>query len=207
MARLAKCPVETEALEFGDYVFGGSDSHTIALERKTISDLEQSMKGRLDDQMRGCLETYDEVGLLVELNGELDSSWFVGVLRSFQRNGIDVYMCEKGETPKAVTAIYNHANKNGHKFMNRYIRKKPSIWRADPMVETVLSIAYCNNVRLELESAKELVRRYGNLLDMVDSAEEWVDIKGIGKGTRDNLLNVNPLKHKVRGLGIIYLKL
>jgi len=186
-------PAEVSQLEYGDFAFSGIDVNSMGLERKTDTDLDSSLQnGRLDTQLRGCLEYYNEVALLLQIVSQFPpGKWLAPFFRTLYRNGIDVYICGSGarEVADVVVALYNHANNPNHKLLNRYLRYRPQLWKPNTTVEALLSMAFCQDVRLQVNVAEEMVRRWKTIHEIFKHSDEWNDIQGMGSVTRKKLLN------------------
>jgi len=176
-----------------DYAFACHDGRTVGIERKTLSDLASShFSGRLDEQLTGCHEDYDKVGLLVEITfmPELchEKSPLPTILAHRQALGVDVHISfGLVDSGYVLAKLYRMAQQPEVTTLKGWVRKKPQLFRPDPRVETLLAISMVGRCRLSTEAAKKVVKKWGSPAECLAHVDEWTEIDGVGKGIVENM--------------------
>ena len=195
-------------LDLGDYAFCGASGVTV-VERKEIGNLVSSLtSGELEEQLARYIGEYDKVVVLVEgmygvgAEGQLESyrtygthlttyhDWpdrkyrsIIAMLDALFDYGIEtVYTKGHEETAEAVVALYDRAQKppEAHKFLRRYIRRKPSVYVVgEPGVKKLLDLWD----GLPEVAARKLVEKYGSVWAILQlGKEELMETDGVGPG-------------------------
>lgn len=182
--------VQVKALSFGDYSWHKSSGEIRGIERKTLSDLISSLfNKRLESQLAGCIETYDQVTVLLEgplaetfLGRQITPVHFANLMSSIGEHGIEVVWSPSlAWTPRILVGLYQRDQRpeTERKFLRASITKRrPSIVRLDKEVEMLMRVWE----RLPESAAIKLVKKYGGLWGVLQAKPEaLMEYKGIAK--------------------------
>lgn len=196
-------------MAFGDYSWlANGISETI--ERKYITDLISSLySGRLVEQLRGCLDEYQKVYLLIEgvwdLHGEdrimvyrrtsrgyLPSTYSpaisftqVQLLLKSLLQFIDIIPSANQETTAQIVLAMSKSVKP-ETLMSKVVRKQKRMprWTRDVRVIKLVNLVD----RLSEASAKKLIQQFGSIGKVLNANEEELkQISGMGKQLAKNI--------------------
>ena len=205
-------------MPYADYMWVAFDGHTVGVERKATSDLLGSMFSRLEVQLTGCLESFDEVVLLIEgllgmdECGAITSDRFIPewlsvekycIIPAFksriQKLGIDyINTCGLVDTAYTLKALYNNSQKKEHKFLKRYIRSKPVLVRPDVLLSALLGLVRNGEVSMSVAAAGGLLRKFGSVSGILNaSVGEMMEVRNVGKATAVGLLELVSRRYDV----------
>ena len=196
---------------FGDYAWLTDISETI--ERKYITDLITSLySGRLVEQLRGCLDEYQKVYLLIEGVWDLCKEERIMVYRKNPRGYfpstyspaisfsqvqlllkslmqfVDILWSPNQETTAQIILAMSKSIKP-ETLMSKVVRKqkKMPMWCRDTRIIKLINLID----RMPEKTAKRLVDKFGCLGNIFNASEEELrQVSGVGKGLIANLKEV-----------------
>ncbi len=177
--------VEIVELPSADYLHIRQDGETIAIERKTASDLLNSLSsGRLSEQLRHARDRYSLPVLLIEGDLRMDpdgvlradgrrTGWqyaaVEGALAVVQLAGILVYRWPIVDTPNSLNRILNLLDKPSHDLLSR--KARPVFVSLNPeYTQQVWCLSALPGIGPE--TAASLLETYGSIWNVMKAVVE-----------------------------------
>jgi len=184
-AELTLIGIETESMQLslGDYIV----SDRLIVERKSGNDLAQSiMDGRLFDQVKRLVETYDNPVLIVEGKVPMKRSAFQGAIVSVIKNGVSVLTVKDSQETVEILnrmALSETKEKRGPVVRKKHKKKNDIETTAIYTLSMIPGISY--------KKAEQLLSEFGSIKNIAAlSKADLTKTAGIGPKTAELIQSV-----------------
>lgn len=184
-AELTLIGIETKSMQLslGDYII----SDRIIVERKSGNDLAQSiMDGRLFDQAKRLIDTYETPVLIVEGDVPMKKAAFQGAIVSVIKNGISVLTVEN--TQETVEILNRMALSEVKEKRGPVVRKKHKK-KNDPETTAIHALSMIPGI--SYKKSESLLNQFGSIKAIASLSEkDLTEVEGIGEKTADLIKSV-----------------